>query len=156
MNTRFFAALRMTTLLVGSLLFVICSYSQATITNPDGSKVVQDENGGWKFIDPPPVKYQYYFLMISTTGKLGVLIEPEWGVNYPDIDSLIVSKREQRKKNDVITGKKYESYSEAFNSLSNAGLEFVQFVNLSTVGGGTAMLVGDIRINYTMWRRRIY
>ena len=100
--------------------------------------------------------FQYYFLEIRTTGKAEVEITPESGVKYDDIDTLIVSKREPGKKGiDIVTGKKYESYSSAFNRLSRAGLEFVQFANLSTFGGGTALLAGDIRINYIIWRKKI-
>lgn len=100
--------------------------------------------------------YTYYFLEIRTTGKAEVEITPEMGVKYPDIDSLIVSKREPKKNGgENITGVKYPSYSDAFNKLSSAGLEFVQFANLSTFGGGTAMLAGDLRINYIVWRKRV-
>lgn len=101
-------------------------------------------------------EYQYYFIELRTTGKAEVELSPEMGVTYSDIDSLIVSSREV-KKNGVImvTGRKYASYSAAFNRLSREGLEFVQFANLSTVGGGTAFIAGDIRINYTVWRKKI-
>src|SRR5690348_12482168 len=84
-------------------------------------------------------KYQYYFIETRTTGKMGIELSPETGVTYSDIDTLIVASREVKKNgNTVITGKKYESYSAAFNALSAAGLEFVEFANLSTIGGATA------------------
>lgn len=109
----------------------------------------------------PPAKasadiYKYYFLMIKTTGKMGIEIEPEWGVTYEDIDSLIVESREARKKGGFdISGKKYDSYSAMFNALSAAGLEFVEFASLSTVGGSAKVLVGDLRLNYVIWRKKI-
>lgn len=80
---------------------------------------------------------------------MGVQITPEVGVTYEDIDTLIVEKR----KGQNVTGKKYESYSEAFNSLSSAGLEFVQFVNLSTIGGATSF-ISDLKTNFILWRKR--
>lgn len=108
------------------------------------------------FTKAAQAQYLYYFLEIKTTGKAQVELAPEMGVTYDDIDTLIVSNRETKKNGAVVvTGKKYESYSAAFNSLSAAGLEFVQFANLSTIGGATAFIAGDIRINYTIWRRRI-
>jgi len=100
--------------------------------------------------------YKYYFLEIRPTGRGEVEITPEMQVKYEDIDTLIVLKREMRKNGyENITGKKYSSYSSAFNILSNAGLEFVQFVYLPTYGGATGMLVSEMRINYIMWRKRI-
>lgn len=100
--------------------------------------------------------YKYYFLEIRTTGKAEVEITPEMGVTYEDIDSIIVKSREIKKNGAVIiTGVKYPSYSAAFNKLSSVGLEFVQFANLSTFGGATAFISGDIRINYVIWRKAI-
>ena len=101
-------------------------------------------------------KYQYYFLEMRTTSKAEVEVTPEMGVKYADIDTMIVSKRETKKNGaEVVTGKKYNSYSAAFNTLSAAGLEFVQFASLSTFGGSAAMLAGDIRINYMIWRKKV-
>ena len=130
-NTRFFALLRMTTLLV---VMFICD---SQIANAQ---------------DAP--QYKYYFLMIRATGKAEVEISPEMGVEYPDIEPLIVGKKEQKKKGESITGKKYESYSDAFNVLSATGLEFVQFVTLPSVGGMTIFVAGDMKLSYTMWRKR--
>ncbi len=101
-------------------------------------------------------RYQYYFIEIRTTGKAEIELAPENQVLYSDIDSLIVSSREKNKRGiEEVKGRKYDSYSAAFNRLSAAGLEFVQFTNLSSVGGATAALVGDIRVNYVIWRRKM-
>lgn len=98
--------------------------------------------------------YQYYFIEIRATGKGDVEVQPELGVNYPDIDTLLVASRETKKNGAVIvTGKKYGSYSEVFNKLSATGLEFVQFSNLPTFGGATGAMLSDLRSNYAIWRR---
>lgn len=108
--------------------------------------------------NPPTVWHsvpvvQYFFIEIRATGKMEVELQPEQGV-ISDIDSLLVASRETKKNGAVIvTGKKYESYTSAFNSLASAGLEFVQMANVSTVGGATAALVGDLRTNYMIWKR---
>lgn len=100
-------------------------------------------------------RYQYYFIEIRTTGKGEVELAPENQVVYPDIDSLLVSSRAKNKRGiEEVSGRKYASYSEAFNRLSREGLEFVQFANLSSFGGAASMLAGDIRVNYVIWRKR--
>lgn len=99
--------------------------------------------------------YQYYFIEVRPTGKGDVEVLPEHGVTYPDIDSLLVASRETKKNGAVITtGKKYASYTEVFNRLTAQGLEFVQFANLSSFGGATAMLATDMKVNYVIWRKR--
>ncbi len=97
---------------------------------------------------------QYYFIEVRPTGKLEVELQPEMGTTYADIDSLLVATRETKKNGAIIiTGKKYSSYSAAFNTLAGAGLQFVQFANLPTSGGATAALVGDLRITYMVWKK---
>ncbi|MBI3137985.1 MAG: hypothetical protein HYZ15_05325 [Sphingobacteriales bacterium] len=101
-------------------------------------------------------KYQYYFIEMRNTGKGEVEVEPENQVVYDDIDSLLVTSREMNKRGiEEVKGRKYGSYTEVFNRLSREGLEFVQFANLGSFGGATAMLAGDIRINYLIWRRKV-
>lgn len=101
-------------------------------------------------------KYQYYFIQMTPTSKVEIELAPEDNVYYADIDSLIVTKVEINKKGyRQVTGKKYDSFSAAFNALSGAGLEFVQFAYLNKVGGMTAVWVGESRIGYSIWRKQI-
>lgn len=101
-------------------------------------------------------QYKYYFFQIKITGKSEVQLIPEREILYPDIESLIIEKRDTSKKGtETVTAIRFQSYSEAFNKLSAAGLEFVQFTNLPTVGAGTAFLAGDMRVNYIIWRKKI-
>jgi hypothetical protein len=138
-NTRFFALLRMTTLLVCSLWFVLCSYAQSVVTYPDGTKAVQDEQGGWKFVEPSPVKYKYYFLLLRVDGK-NFTIEYESGAAFQDLPDTVFLTN----KNSKPSLRTYKSYSDIFVSLSAAGLEYVQnFDNPTT------------RFPYLMWRKKI-
>lgn len=99
--------------------------------------------------------YKYYFIEIRPTGKGEIEVAPENGVNYPDIDTLLVASRETKKNGGVIvTGRRYNSYSDVFNRLSTEGLEFVQLASLSSFGGATAMLATDLKVNYVIWRKR--
>jgi hypothetical protein len=101
-------------------------------------------------------KYTYYFITINPTSKGEVEVTPELGVVYSDIDTFLVAKRETKKNGAVeVTGKRYNSYSAFFNSMSMHGIEFVQFANLQEYGGATRMIAGDIRSNYTIWRRKV-
>lgn len=100
--------------------------------------------------------YKYYFLEFRATGKLEVEIKPEDDAEYSDIESLIVSKRDTSKNGRVnIVGKKYKSFSNAFNALSASGLEFKEFVTLNIVGGATGILAGPLPVNYMIWRKKI-
>lgn len=101
--------------------------------------------------------FTYYFIEVRVTGKGDVEIAPEGEASYTDIADLIETKREKDKKGfERVTGKKYNNYSAAFNVLSKAGLEFVQFTNLPTVGGATSMFVGtSLPTNYMIWRKKV-
>lgn len=99
--------------------------------------------------------YKYYFIEINTTSKAEVELSPEWGYKYEDIDSLVCKREIKSNGKEDYKGKKYKSYSEAFNALSAAGLEFVQFASLSTVGGATRLIAGDIKVGYTIWRKKL-
>lgn len=97
---------------------------------------------------------QFYFIEIRPTGKMEVELKAETGVTYPDIDSLLIGSSTTTKKGAVITtGKKYDSYTAAFNALSGAGLQFVQFANLSTMGGASALLTSDVKTIFTIWKK---
>jgi len=101
-------------------------------------------------------KYNYYFLEIRSTGNVGIALKPQPECIYSDIDSLIVEKRTYDKHGvESISERKYKNYSEAFNALSKAGLEFVQFANLPTVGGATVYLVGEGRNNFVIFRKKL-
>lgn len=137
-NTRFFAALRMTTLLVGSLLFVGCSNAQINLDSLNKTIVV--ERGEIKIINPnDPPKYQFYFLLLRTEGK-GFTIEYESGAAFQDLPDTIFLTT----KNNKPALRSYKSYSEIFASLSSAGLEFVQTYENPTT-----------RFTYLMWRKRL-
>lgn len=97
-NTRFFALLRMTTLLV---VMFICD---SQIANAQ---------------DAP--QYKYYFLLMRTEGK-GFTIEYESGAAFMDLPDTIFLTT----KNGKPTLRSYKSYSDVFASLSAAGLEYVQ------------------------------
>lgn len=73
---------------------------------------------------------------------------------YADIDSLVCARSTDNRGKEIVKERKYGDYSEVFNKLSAAGLEFVQFANLPTIGGGTALIGGEIRMNYMVWRKR--
>lgn len=82
--------------------------------------------------------YQYYFFMIQDAKN--VVIMPDKEMVYPDIDSLIIEKREPKK----VTYRQFKSQTEAFNVLASKGLEFVQYVSNNTLFGVA-----------TLWRRKI-
>jgi hypothetical protein len=98
--------------------------------------------------------YRYYFFEVRATGKAEIAIKPESNTVYPDIDSLVCERLTDSRGKEQVKEKKYGSYSEAFNRLSAAGLEFFQFANLPTVGGGAAIIAGELRANYMVWRRK--
>lgn len=100
-------------------------------------------------------KFYFYFIEFRNTGKGEVELKPENQVFYPDIDKLLVSSRVTNKRGvEEITGRRYASYTEAFNTLSGEGLEFVGFANLGSFGGATAAIAGDVRVNYMIWRKK--
>lgn len=99
--------------------------------------------------------YKYYFFEVRPTGKAEVAIKPEGNTVYADVDSLVCERSTDNRGKEHVKEKRYAGYSEAFNGLSGAGLEFVQFTNLPTVGGATQILAGEIRANYMVWRRRV-
>jgi hypothetical protein len=98
--------------------------------------------------------YKYYFIEIRATGKAEIALKPEGNIVYSDIDSLVCERSTDNRGKEQVKEKRYSSYSEAFNKLSSAGLEFFQFANLPTFGGGTAIIAGEMRANYMVWRRR--
>lgn len=98
--------------------------------------------------------YKYYFFEVRPTGKAEVAIKPEGNTLYADVDSLVCERSTDSRGKELVKEKKYGSYSEAFNKLSSAGLEFFQFANLPTFGGATQILAGEIRANYMVWRRK--
>lgn len=99
--------------------------------------------------------YQYYFLDIRATGKVGVAVIPEKNLNYGDIDSLVCERSTNDKGREVVKEKIYGSYTELFNRLSAHGLEFVQFVYLPTVGGATQLIGGSMPNNFAVFRKLI-
>jgi hypothetical protein len=100
--------------------------------------------------------YQYYFVQGRPTGKLEVEVWPEKGIVYPDIDTLLVSKREKNKKGvEEIEGKKYESFSAFFNALATTGLEFVNYYKWNTAGGAAGVLGGRLEGDYFIFRKKV-
>lgn len=99
--------------------------------------------------------YQYYFLDIRATGKLGVAVMPEKNLNYGDIDSLVCDRSANDKGREIVKEKIYGSYTELFNRLSAHGLEFVQFAYLPTVGGATQLIGGSMPNNFAVFRKLI-
>jgi hypothetical protein len=94
--------------------------------------------------------YKYYFIETRMTNKGEVELNSEKGTRYVGIDSIV--NTEWGKKDN----KHFGSYSEAFNALSDAGLEFVQFYDLASIGGASKSLIGDdLRVHYALWRKRI-
>lgn len=97
-------------------------------------------------------RYNYYFFSVRATGKAQV----EFSGTYAETDSILVENFEVNKKGDTtINYKKFKSYSDVFNRLGTIGLEYVQFASLPMVGGATRMLVGDIRIDWVIFRKKI-
>lgn len=84
--------------------------------------------------------YRYYFFNISATGSKGVTIATEKDMAYPEVDSLIVSTREGKK----VTYKYFTTNTDAYNTLSKAGLEFVSFMSDASILGAA-----------TLWRKRL-
>ena len=100
--------------------------------------------------------YQYYFIEGRPTGKMQIEVNPEKGTMYPDIDSLVVEKREVKKNGDeTYVAKKYTTLSNFFNALAGAGLEFVNYYKWNTVGGGTAMISGTLYTDYFIFRKKV-
>jgi hypothetical protein len=98
--------------------------------------------------------YRYYFLEVRATGKMEIAVKPEFDAQYPDIDSLVCVRTTDNRGKEIMKERKYLSYSDMFNKLSAAGLEFVQFAWLPTVGGGAQLIGGEMRVNYIVWRRK--
>jgi hypothetical protein len=84
-------------------------------------------------------QYKYYFFRIDTYDDHAIIIH-ENRASYGDIDSLVCEMKKGK-----CTGKEYASYSDIFNALSKAGLEFVQMTIIDTPLG----------IYLAIWRRRI-
>ena len=100
--------------------------------------------------------YQYYFIEGRPTGKLQIEVWPEKNAVYPDIDSLVCGKREKNKTGvEEVTGKVYNSFTDFFNQLSRAGLEFVNYYKWNTAGGATGLLVGPVFSDYFIFRKRV-
>jgi hypothetical protein len=96
--------------------------------------------------------YKYYFFTVRPTGNAKV----ELTGLYPETDSLLLEKIEVNRKGDTTyVFKKFDNYSTAFDALSAAGLEYVEFRSLPAIGGFTKMLVGDVRVDWIIWRRRL-
>jgi hypothetical protein len=100
--------------------------------------------------------YRYYFINGRPTGKFQIEVAPEKGILYSDIDSLVVSKREKNKKGvEEVEPKIYNTFSEFFNAMGAAGLEFVNYYKWNTAGGMTGMVVGRVDGDYFIFRKRI-
>lgn len=96
--------------------------------------------------------YKYYFFAVRPTGKAQVELTGQ----YPETDSILIEGMDVSKKNDTTYNyKKFANYSEVFNALSAIGLEYVEFRNLPMVGGATRMLVGDIRVDWVIFRKKV-
>jgi hypothetical protein len=94
--------------------------------------------------------YRYYFIETRLTTKSEVELVSEKGMHYAGLDSIV--NNEAGKKDNV----HFLSYSEAFSALSNAGLEFMEFRDLASIGGTAKALAGDeFKIHYAVWRKRI-
>lgn len=98
--------------------------------------------------------YQYYFIESRATAKGEVAINPENNMLYSDVDSLLCERSDIRGR-EVVKERKYPSYSDMFNRLSREGMEFIQFVYVSKIGGAAQLIAGSGQTVYMVWRKKL-